>query len=210
MEIDYGPALREKSEHYPKRFEGRTPKTIRMLRTVWPDMPRSRVGPAESGKEYPAWTNSQGAVCAIFPDGERLGVKPHEFEVASWFEADGVTVTRVEPAPEAPAWTGGPMSRERAEEINGAIVRSAGALVIDGERIPLPKCSLEEMLVATRLVSKSEEIDNGDGTRTLMISIRVDPRMIAALYAFEQYDSDPRALLAALGFRLTHGGEGAR
>jgi hypothetical protein len=205
MSMDYGPALKEKSQHYPKRWNGRTPKTIRMLRTVRSDMPfGDRVGPAESGKEYPAYTNSHGAVCAVFPDGKKLGVKPHEFEVVEWFEADGVTVTREEPTPEAPPWTGGPMSIERALEITGACVRTASSLIINDERVPLPKCSLEEMLIANRMVeAHREEPVTKDGVTTTTLHMHVAPGLLAAHYAFEQHDSDPRALLAALGFRLT-------
>lgn len=202
MDIDYGPALKDKAAAYPKRFGERTPKTIRMLRTVRADWPFAASEPVKEGHEYPAWTNRYGAVCATFPNGERLGVKPAEFEIVEWFEADG-TVTREPDAAPLPEWTGGPMTRERAEEINAAIVRSAAALAIDGERIPLPKCSLEEMLVATRTVSKGEETVNADGSRSYTVTMRVDPRMIAALYALENYESDPRVLLGALGFEAT-------
>ena len=134
--MDYGPALKEKSAHYPVRWNGRTPKTIRMLQTVWPDVPRTRdatVGPAEQGTEYRAWTNVHGAVCAVFPDAEHLGVKPREFEVVEWFEADGVTVAREGEKPKAETWTGGPMTIARALEITGACVRVATSLLIDGE-----------------------------------------------------------------------------
>ena len=207
--MDYGPALKEKSEHYPKRFGNRTPKTIRMLKTVFPEMPfGDRVGPAKIGVEYSAWTNIHGAVCAVFANGKRLGVKPAEFEVVEWIEADGTTVTRVEPEPEAPPWVGGPMSIERALEITGACVRTAAALVIDGERVPLPKCSLEEMLVANRMVEHHKEPPvTRDGVTTTKLHMHVAPGLLAAHYAFEQYDSDPHALLGALGFRLTNGNE---
>lgn len=36
------------------------------------------------GQVLPAWTNSHGAVTVVFADGEKLGVKPNEFEVADW------------------------------------------------------------------------------------------------------------------------------
>jgi len=210
MNIDHGPALKEKSRHYPKAWKNRTPKTIRMVRTVTPDVlcamadPSVRSMRADGDAEYPAWTNSQGAVCAIFPDGKHLGLKPAEFEVVEWFEADGVTVTRVAPAPESPPWTGGPMSIERALEITSACVRTAAALVIDGERIPLPKCSLEEMLVANRMVeAHKEQPVTKDGKTTTTLHMHVAPRLLAAHYALEEHDNDPRELLAALGFRAT-------
>lgn len=209
--IDYGPALKAKSEHYPRSFGSRTPKTIRMLRDVRPDALCAIADPATAkmravrGAEYPAYTNSHGAICAIFPDGEKLGVKPGEFEVVEWFEADGVTVTRGPEEPESLPWTGGPMSIARALEITGACVRTAAALEIDGERIPLPKCSLEEMLVANRMVEGHKEPPvTKDGKTTTKLYMHVAPRLLAAHYALEQYDGDPRMLLAALGFQLTN------
>lgn len=210
--MDYRPALKEKSKYYPKAWNGRTPKTIRMLQTVWPDVPRTRdatVGPAEQGTEYPAWTNSHGAVCAVFPNGERLGVKPREFEVVEWFEADGVTVTREGEKPKAETWTGGPMTIERALEITGACVRVATSLLIDGERVALPDCSLEEMLAANRMVeAHKEEPVTKDGVTTTALHMHVGPRAVAAFYALQQYNNDPRELLGALGFNLTSGDDG--
>ncbi len=213
--MDYGPALKHHAKGYPVRWNDRTPKTIRMLRHVTPDAlcamvdPTARDMAAENAGEYPAWTNSYGAVCAVFPDGRRLGVKPAEFEVVEWFEADGVTVTR-EPEKAPPAkWTGGPMTLERALEITGACVRVATALLIDGERIPLPDCSLEEMLVANRMVeAHKEEPVTKDGVTTTALHMHVAPRAVAAFYALQQYDNDPRALLGALGFNLTSGSDG--
>lgn len=210
--MDYGPALKEKSAHYPVRWNGRTPKTIRMLQTVWPDVPRTRdatVGPAEQGTEYRAWTNVHGAVCAVFPDGEHLGVKPREFEVVEWFEADGVTVAREGEKPKAETWTGGPMTIERALEITGACVRVATSLLIDDERGALPDCSLEEMLAANRMVeSHKEEPVTKDGKTTTTLHMHVAPRAVAAFYALQQYNNDPRELLGALGFNLTSGDDG--
>jgi glycine/D-amino acid oxidase-like deaminating enzyme len=39
------------------------------------------------GQEYDAWVNRYGALCAIFDDGEMLGLKPYEFTVVAWHEA---------------------------------------------------------------------------------------------------------------------------
>ncbi len=85
------PALHARSKHYPKRFQDRVPKTIRMLRAVQADcllrslMPRWRNVIAEHGMLYQAWTNSHGAVAAVMDDGEMLGLKPDEFEVTDWY-----------------------------------------------------------------------------------------------------------------------------
>ncbi len=38
------------------------------------------------GMELDAWTNSHGSVCSVFRDGEKLGLKPGEFEVIAWHE----------------------------------------------------------------------------------------------------------------------------
>lgn len=213
--MDYGPALKEKSTHYPVRWNGRTPKTIRMLREVCGDAicafkTPGRCSPvAHKGTEYPAWTNSHGAVCAVFPDGEHLGVKPREFEVVEWFEADGVTVTREGEKPKAEAWTGGPMTIERALEITGACVRVATSLLIDGERVPLPDCGLEEMLAANRMVEAHKEAPvTKDGKTTTTIHMHVAPRLLAAFYALQQYGDSPGELLGALGFSLTSGDDG--
>jgi hypothetical protein len=92
MTIDC-PALHSRSKLYPERFEGRVPKTIRMLRTVQPDQPMRSLSPewrgviAEHGMIYGAYTNSHGAVCAVLDDGKKLGVKPDEFEVVTWHDS---------------------------------------------------------------------------------------------------------------------------
>jgi hypothetical protein len=81
------PAMRERhaAKGYP--FGDRVPKTIRMVQTVTSDLlfllPNSE-NVAVKGALYPAWTNSYGAVAAVFPDGNTLGVKPGEFEVVDW------------------------------------------------------------------------------------------------------------------------------
>lgn len=91
--IDHGPAVTDRcTDHknpefnYPERFQGRVPKTVLMTRGARSDT-FCGVGKdlrAVSGERYPAWTNRHGAVCAILPCGERLGLKPHEFEVVEW------------------------------------------------------------------------------------------------------------------------------
>jgi hypothetical protein len=39
------------------------------------------------GRVLPVWTNSYGAVAAVFEDGEKLGLKPGEFEIVEWHNA---------------------------------------------------------------------------------------------------------------------------
>lgn len=85
------PALHQRREGYP--FGHRVPRTVRMLRTTTADpMPiigfgyiKGEVPRAPQGQEFPAWTNSLGAVSAVMPDGSKLGLRPNEFEVATWF-----------------------------------------------------------------------------------------------------------------------------
>lgn len=85
------PALHKRSEAYP--FGTRVPISVRMLKTITADpmpaiffeMSKGGVPPvALISQILPAWTNSHGAVAVVFPDGEKLGVKPDEFEVANW------------------------------------------------------------------------------------------------------------------------------
>ena len=84
------PALhaRHVDKGYP--FGDRVPKTIRMTRPAATDFPfllkQDPVLVATTGQRFPAWTNSYGAVAAVFPDGKKLGVKPDEFEVVEWHD----------------------------------------------------------------------------------------------------------------------------
>lgn len=93
MSIIDCPALHEKGVGYP--FGDKVPAKIRMRQTVTAD-PMPGIGLAFLngeppplaliGVEYPCWTNKYGAVCAVFPNGKMLGVKPHEFEVSEWHQ----------------------------------------------------------------------------------------------------------------------------
>lgn len=58
---------------------------IKMLDTVRPDIPfLAKPGTIlHCGEEYEATTNKNGAVSGICANGERLGVKPGEFEFIS-------------------------------------------------------------------------------------------------------------------------------
>lgn len=91
------PALHKRSAGYP--FGDRVPAQVRLRQTVTADpMPvigfayRNGKPPqvAIIGQVLPCWTNSLGAVAVVFPDGEKLGVKPDEFEVAEWHAAEHV------------------------------------------------------------------------------------------------------------------------
>jgi len=83
------PALHEKTTTYP--FGGKVPSKIKMRVDVVPDIPfhvslleSLKWQAASEGETYDCWVNSHGAVCVVFPDGEKIGVKPHEFEVVEW------------------------------------------------------------------------------------------------------------------------------
>lgn len=87
------PALHARyiNKGYP--FGDRVPKTVRLKRTVTtdtvPGMGFISKDPkvAVIGTTYPAWTNSYGAVAAVYPNGSTLGLKPGEFEVVEWHES---------------------------------------------------------------------------------------------------------------------------
>lgn len=84
------PALKHRSKHYPERFGDRVPLRIKMLMNVRPDpwcaAIQGKPGTILRREEtYVAWTNSHGAAAGICENGEVLGVKPDEFEVAEWY-----------------------------------------------------------------------------------------------------------------------------
>ncbi len=84
------PALhvRHIAKGYP--FGDKVPKTVCLRRTVTadfiPGLGYLSSHKAGGGCDYPAWTNSYGAVCAVFSDGSKLGLKPDEFEVVEWHD----------------------------------------------------------------------------------------------------------------------------
>lgn len=103
------------------------------------------------------------------------------------------------------------MDLERAKEITRQCLRNRTQFILgseDGSYVPLPDCSLEEMLVANRLVQESnakassEAKPGPDGKTSYKIQMVVDPRGIAASYAFEQYGKNPHDYLEAIGLRL--------
>lgn len=75
---------------YPANFRGKVPLKVKMAKTVFPDAPISAVlGVNKSvvcnkDEEYFVWVNSYGAVTAVLPNGERLGLIPSEFDVIEW------------------------------------------------------------------------------------------------------------------------------
>ena len=88
MSENTSPALTHRSKHYPAAWHQKVPKRVRMAKTVYSDVPVFMTGgerlAALDGKEYNVWVNSQGAVTAILEDGQRLGLKPYEFEIIEW------------------------------------------------------------------------------------------------------------------------------
>jgi len=74
---------------YPARYRGRVPLKVKTAKDVFPDFvglgPMVKVGTVcRKDHEYYVWVNSHGAVSAILPNGERLGLLPSEFDVTEW------------------------------------------------------------------------------------------------------------------------------
>ena len=93
--IDHGPAVTDScTDHknpdfnYPTRFEGRVPKTVLICGNVRSSMFIDPALHATFGETYPAWTNRHGAVSAILPCGNKLGLYPYEFEVVEWLDLE--------------------------------------------------------------------------------------------------------------------------
>lgn len=82
------PALTHRDKSYPANYRGRVPWKVRMACTVRPDMPfLAKPGAvALVDHVYEVWVNSYGAVSAICANGERLGLKPREFDIVEWHE----------------------------------------------------------------------------------------------------------------------------
>lgn len=98
------------------------------------------------------------------------------------------------------ASTLGTMSLERAMAITGQCLNHCTwHLFGEGEQPQLPTCTLEEMLIANRIVQNTPATPNPDGTSTLHCC--VDPRAVAAEYALKEYGG-PMGLLESLGYRL--------
>lgn len=86
------PALKYMSDRngpgYPAHFKGKVPLKVKMCTNVKADLPFLATDGIEAleGIEYYVYVNSYGAVSAILPNGEQLGLKPGEFEVTAWHE----------------------------------------------------------------------------------------------------------------------------
>jgi len=87
------PALQLRDpKHYPKRYGDRVPATIRAVGSRGSDIAGLTKEPAlrvENGEIYGAWTNSYGAVCAVSPEGLKLGLRPSEFDVVTFWVLRG-------------------------------------------------------------------------------------------------------------------------
>jgi hypothetical protein len=66
------------------------PKKIKMAKTLYPDLPwMPGIKPGtmlELNMVYDCWVNIHGAVAGWCDHGEKLGVKPGEFDVVEWHE----------------------------------------------------------------------------------------------------------------------------
>jgi hypothetical protein len=90
------PALKWQSDRggrsdYPAKFRGRVPLKVIVAKNVTPDLmefkKELRIKDDTiclKDNEYYVWVNSYGAVSAILPNGERLGLLPSEFDVTEW------------------------------------------------------------------------------------------------------------------------------
>lgn len=87
------PALTRRSDlpgkfHYPHNWYDKVPLKVKMATTVKSDLPDLMPVPkgteAIAQNEYYVWVNSYGAVSAILPNGEKLGLMPSEFVVTEW------------------------------------------------------------------------------------------------------------------------------
>jgi len=83
------PALTYQSDSYPASWHGKVPKRVKLAKDVTPDMPfLAKEGTfGLDGEEFDCLVNSHGAVAIICDNGEKLGVKPYEFEVVEWAES---------------------------------------------------------------------------------------------------------------------------
>jgi len=90
------PALKWQSDgpgrsSYPAHYRGRVPLKVIVAKDVKPDLMhlKTLLGIKDDtvclkDREYYVWVNSYGAVSAILPNGEKLGLLPSEFDVTEW------------------------------------------------------------------------------------------------------------------------------
>lgn len=96
------PALTHQSKLYPANYRGRVPRKIKMAKTLYPDeIAGFKLGKPgtmlELNMVYDCWVNSHGAVAGYCDNGEKLGVKPGEFDVVEWHETKTQNVELSEP-----------------------------------------------------------------------------------------------------------------
>lgn len=92
------PALQWQSDRggrfdYPAKYRGKVPLKVMLAKNVTPDLMefKEMLGIKDDtialkDNEYYVWVNSYGAVTAILPNGQRLGLLPSEFDVIAWHE----------------------------------------------------------------------------------------------------------------------------
>lgn len=79
------PAFQYKSDDYP--YGERQPYKVKMLKTITSDIPYMVLEEtAEKGEIYEVYTNSNGAMSVYLPSGDKLGIKPGEFEIVKFYE----------------------------------------------------------------------------------------------------------------------------
>jgi hypothetical protein len=93
------------------------------------------------------------------------------------------------------------MTLDRALEINSLVFNQAVDIHVEGHIGKLPDdLTLEQLAVATRIVSENRRTENPDGT--FNTTCTVDPRMIALMYAFQHFGMNAVEMLAALGIKF--------
>lgn len=94
------------------------------------------------------------------------------------------------------------MNLEEAKQIVAQCVRNRFALMTGENPCPsLPDCSLEEMLLANRMVREAGPKQNPDGSTNWQTT--VEPRGLAASYTLQHYGANPFDALEAMGFLLS-------
>ena len=76
---------------YPALYRGKVPLRVMLAKRVVPDLLEfaAMLGIKEStvcekDSIHLVWVNSLGAISAILPNGEKLGLLPAEFDVVEW------------------------------------------------------------------------------------------------------------------------------
>jgi hypothetical protein len=83
------PALRGKSPEYSPEYNGRVPKKVKMLCTVYQG--DSLLWAARNEGIYDAWVDIYGAVSAVLENGTLVSlgsIEPRAFEVVGWHDGN--------------------------------------------------------------------------------------------------------------------------